>query len=152
MEFTGVGARDSGFGKPVEARGNKPLGAARMAVVPDIRVPSPEPRRVSVPSAPPRACRGPGNGAAALGAEGGGAGGAAFEAAETAERGGVRVRFVRERAARDDPGPLGRRLAASTGRPDVVGAFGLGDLLHEIADQAAALDGEEGGRGVPPDA
>ena len=64
----------------------------------------------------------------------------------------MRVWFVRERAARDDPDPLGGRLAASAGRPDFIGAFGLGDLLHEIAGQAAALDGEEGGSGVPPDA
>jgi hypothetical protein len=64
----------------------------------------------------------------------------------------MRVRFVRERAARDDPGALGRGLAAGAGRPDFVGASGLGDLLHEVADQAAALDGEEGGSGVPRDA
>ena len=80
----------------------------------------------------------PGNFAAAFRAEGGGAGAAAFEAAQPAEGGGVRV--ARRHRSGHDGDTFGRRLAAAAGRAEDIGFLGLDSRFLPIADQAAAAD------------
>jgi hypothetical protein len=57
-----------------------------------------------------------------------------------------------EGAAGDDVGALGGGLASRAGWADFIRLLGLGDLLREIADQAAPRDGQLDGAGWPLDA
>ena len=91
-----------------------------------------------------------GDGAAALGAEGGGPRRSPFESAEAAERRRVGIGLVEDRTAGDHLDALGRRLAPRARRPDEIGRLRFGALLEEVADQAAAADGELDGPGRCP--
>src|SRR5687767_14841376 len=93
--------------------------------------------------APAGACGGLGDGAAAAGAQRRGARRSTLEAAEAAKRRGVRVGLVRQGAALQDLDAFGRRMAARAGRPDEVGVLRFDAFLEEVADQAAAADGEQ---------
>src|SRR5215203_2174220 len=101
---------------------------------------------------PAGACGCFGDGAASAGAERRGAGRSAFEPAEAAECGGVRIGLVGDGAPVQDFDTFGRGLAARAGRADEVGVFGLDALFEEIADQAATADGEEDGTRASHDA
>jgi hypothetical protein len=93
-----------------------------------------------------------GDGAAAARGQGSGAGRSAFEAAEPAERGGVRIGLMGNGAAGQHFEAFRRGVAAGAGRANEIGVLGLGALLDEVADQTAAADGEQNGSRLPLDA
>ncbi len=89
---------------------------------------------------PSRARGRAGDFAAAPRTEGRGASGTSLEAAQSAERGGVRIGL--DEVPRQNPDALRGGVASRAGRADGVGRFQLADFLGEIADQAAAFGGD----------
>ena len=83
--------------------------------------------------------------AAAFRAQRGRARVATLQPAEAPEGRRMRIRLVRHGPARHDGDALGGRLAALAGRPDGITVVPLRLVLHELTDEAAALDLEEDG-------